>query len=128
MKLIAVDSHYSRVIQYCTFKWFHVVPSLTNKRGRVAIVNVPWQRWTYYHYVVNKNISIYRAVYILTKVKLKVYGSSWFLFDCYISDKKFKVKKIIRRNWITAIFVLSCFVATKIAVSVEMPCSCKGKC
>ena len=38
-----------------------------------------------------------------------------------------KVKGIIIRIWIIAIFVFSCFVAMKIAVSVELSCSCKGK-
>ena len=35
---------------------------------------------------------------------------------------------IIIRIWITGVFVFSCLAPTKIAVSVEIPCSCKGKC
>ena len=57
---------------------------------------------------------------------MKVYHGSYLIF--YISDKKFKVKEIIIRIWITAIFVFSCFVAIKIAVSVEIAGGCKGKC
>ena len=64
-----------------------------------------------------------------SKVKLEVYEvyhGSYLIF--YISGKKFKLKEIIIRILITAIFVSSCFVAIKIAVSVEISCNCKGKC
>ena len=57
---------------------------------------------------------------------MKVYHGSYLIF--YLSDKKFKIKEIIQRIWITAIFVPSCFVAIKVAFSVEIACSCKGKC
>ena len=57
---------------------------------------------------------------------MKVYHGSYLVF--YISGKRFKVKGIITRIWITAIFAFFCFVAIKIAVSVDISCSCKGKC
>ena len=59
---------------------------------------------------------------------MKVYYGSYLMF--YISDKKVKAKEIIHniKIWITVIFVFFCFVATKITVSVEISCSCKGKC
>ena len=59
---------------------------------------------------------------------MKVYHGSYLIF--YISGKKSKVKEI-RHNiqiWITAIFVVYCSVAIKKAVSVDISCSCKGKC
>ena len=70
------------------------------------------------------------SFWVLTQLEqnwesLKVYPGSYLIF--FVSDK-FKVKEIIIQIWITAIFVFSCFVAIKIAVSVEIACSCKGKC
>ena len=56
---------------------------------------------------------------------MKVYHGSYLIF--YISGKKFKVKELIMRIWITAIFVFSWFVAIKIAVSAEIFCNCKNK-
>ena len=56
---------------------------------------------------------------------MKVYHGSYLIF--YISGKKIKVEIIIQL-WIAAIFVFSCFVAIKTAVSVEVSCSCKVKC
>ena len=38
-----------------------------------------------------------------------------------------KLKGIIIRIWITAIFVFLCFIAIKIAVPVQISCNCKGK-
>ena len=46
----------------------------------------------------------------------------------YISGKIFKMKKKIIRIRVTVIFAFSCFIAIKIAVSVEIFCSHKGKC
>ena len=57
---------------------------------------------------------------------MKIYQGSYFTF--YISGEKMKVKEIIIRVWITAIFAFWCFVAIKITVSVEISCSCKGTC
>ena len=57
---------------------------------------------------------------------MKIYQGSYLTF--FISGEKMKVKEIIIRVWITAIFAFSCFVAMKIAVSVEISCSCKGTC
>ena len=57
---------------------------------------------------------------------MKVYHGSYLIF--YISGKKLKVKEITIRIWSTAIFVFSCLIALKIAASVEIACSCKGKC
>ena len=42
-------------------------------------------------------------------------------------EKKVKVKEIVIRIWVTVISTFSCFVAIKIAVSVEISCSCKGE-
>ena len=56
---------------------------------------------------------------------LKVYHGSYLIF--YISGEKIKVEIIIQL-WIAAIFIFSCFVAIKTAVSVEVSCSCKVKC
>ena len=42
-------------------------------------------------------------------------------------EEKVKVKEIVIRIWITVISAFSCFVAVKIAVSVEISYSCKGK-
>ena len=51
---------------------------------------------------------------------MNVYHGSYLIF--YSSGKKCKVKEIIHNIeiWITAIFVFFCFVALKIAVSVEL--------
>ena len=52
---------------------------------------------------------------------MKVCHCPYLIF--YIS-RKFDKKEMIMRIWISAIFVLSCFVVIKIAVSAETFCSC----
>ena len=56
---------------------------------------------------------------------MKIYHGPWFIFFSY--GKTFKVKEVIIRIWITAMFAFLCFVAIKIAASVEISCNCNGK-
>ena len=49
---------------------------------------------------------------------MKLYHASYLIF--HISGKNFKLKEIIIRILITAIFAFSCFAAIKITVSVEI--------
>ena len=49
---------------------------------------------------------------------MKVYYSSYLIF--ILLEKNNKVKEIIMRILITAIFVFSCFAAIKIVASVEI--------
>ena len=56
---------------------------------------------------------------------MKVYHALYFIF--YNFGKTFKLKEVIIRIWITAMFAFLCFVAIKIAASVEISCNCNGK-
>ena len=57
---------------------------------------------------------------------MKVYAGSYLIFFL----QKIWTKEMIlnEKIWITGIFVFSCFVAIKTAVSVEISCCSTGKC